>query len=504
VKYAWLVIAIFTARFASTAIVFPSGDGDLAWQRWLGGVVARAHAIPRALGNEVFSAPAAPWLPQEWAFSLAANAARRGLAWDLFAGGIAFAAVAALALSAARAERRGGSPRAVALCTAFAGFGLFESFGVRAQVVAWPLVAAFLWALELESPWCWLAFPLAALWSNLHASAVLAPLLAGLSTFGAFLDEGRFGPRSRRALLLTAAALLAICCNPFGWELPAYAVSLFGNPIKSYISEWKVTDLDDISFAAGALPLLSIATIFGLRSGPGPRRWGDLLILAAFAFLLLSAARNVSLFALVALPLVAPILTRARLGWFAPSPPAAPTRTDRIAAVALPTVALAMALVVAVGLVRSAPPATGLANAPLAALAALPGEHHVFCADFAWCGLAVGEPHVQVFLDGRADPFPRAVWEDFAAVVRVAPSWEATLDRRHVDAVVVTAGTPLDQALGLARDWRSGYADKTYRLWLRRGSVAAQPPRAFGVLPRVVRAPRRVEQFADAFQDVNK
>ncbi len=505
-RYAWLVIAIFAARFASSAIAYPAADGDIAWQRWLGAAIVRAHAIPRTLGAETFSAPNAPWVPQEWAFSLAANTARGGLAWDLFAGGVALAAVAALALAARHAERRGASPRAVALCTAFAGFALFESFGVRAQVVAWPLVAAFLWAIEWESPWCWLALPIAALWSNLHASAMLAPVLAGIYAFGALLDERGFGPRARRAALLTGGTLAAICCNPFGWHLPEYALSLFNNPIKNYITEWKVTDLDDSSFAFGALPLLLLGTLLGVgRDAPADsRRWSDLLIMGAMAFLLLSAARNVALFVIVALPLVAPALSR-RVAWFAPSPPLAPTRTDRIAAVALPAVALALALVVGVQIARTAPPPTGLANAPLAALTALPGEHRVFCADFAWCSLVLGEPNVRVFLDGRADPFPRDVWEDFADVVRVSPRWRGTLERRGVDAVVVSAGTPLDQALALDRRWHAGYADQKYRLWLRDGPreggrLQARAPRAFRVLLRFVPAPRVVQVFADPFE----
>jgi hypothetical protein len=296
---------------------------------------------------------------------------------------------------------------------------------------------------------------------------VLAPVLAGIYLLGAVLEEHGFGSRSRRAAWLTAGAFVAICCNPFGWHLPAYALSLFGNPIKTYISEWKVTDLDDTSFAFGALPLLLLGTIYGVRRDG---RWSDVLLLAAFAFLLLSAARNVSLFGLVALPLVAPALSR-RVPFFAPSPPVAPTRADRFAAVALPVVSLALALAVAVGLVRTAPPPTGLADAPLAALEKLPGEHRLLCADFAWCGLVVGAPHVRVFLDGRADPYPLAVWDDFAAVVRVSGTWRATLNRRDVDAVVVRSGAPLDQALALERGWHVAYADKTYRLWLRSGLI---------------------------------
>jgi len=484
-RYGWLMIAIFAARFGSTAIAFPAGDGDLAWQRWLGATILRTHAIPRALGDETFTAMGAPWLPQEWAFSLLANAARSGLAWGVFSGCVAAAAVAALALAARHAEVRGASPRAIAVCTGLAGFAMFESFGVRAQVLAWPLLAAFLWLLDTDSAWSYAAILVAVLWSNLHASAMLAPVLAGIYTAGSALDERGIGRRTRRLAAISAGSLVAICCNPFGWHLPAYAIALFDNPIKSYITEWKVTDIDDTSFAFGALPLLLLSTVLSARGDE--RRWRDVLLLGTLAVLVLSAARNVSIFGLAALPIGATVLSR-RAAWFAAAPATAPSRTDRVAAYALPAFSLVLAGIVAIGLVRSAPPPTGLADAPLGALEAIPGEHRLFCADFAWCGLAVGAANVRVFLDGRADPFPRDVWADFVAIGRVDGRWSETLDRRGVDAIVVGKDSGLDQALLLSRAWRAVYVDKTYRLWLRDdGQPLRAPEVRFEALERIRR-----------------
>lgn len=470
-KYGWLVIAVFAARFLATAIVYPAGDGDLAWQRWLGATIARTGAIPRSLGGETFSAPGAPWLPQEWAFSLLAHLARSGIAWDMFAGMVALCAVAALGIAGLQAQARGASPRTLALLIAFAGFALFESFGVRAQVLAWPLIAAYLWLLEIEGPWAFAALGVAALWSNLHASAMLAPVLAGLFTIGSALDERGIGKRTQRLALIAVGSVAAICCNPFGWHLPAYAIGLFASPIKTYITEWKVTDIDDLSFAFGALPLLLIGMLAGARDKG--RRGRDGFVLIGFAFLVLSAARNVPIFAIAALPIVAPAFSRA-FGWFAAAPPKPLLRSDRLAAFALPVSALALAAIVAVQLVRTAPPPANLANAPLEALADVPGEHRLFCADFAWCGLTVGAPNVRVFLDGRADPYPIAVWRDFASVVRLDGLWRVTLDRRGVDAVLVAKDSALDQALSAGRGWRVNYADKTYRLWLRVAAPSQQ------------------------------
>ena len=476
-KYAWLVIGVFAARFFTTAIAFPPGDGDLSWQRWLGARILSTHSVPRSLGSEAFSAQGAPWVPQEWLFGIAAYAGRTGVGWELFSGACALAALAALAIACAHAVRRGASARAVALCATLSGIALFESFGVRAQVVVWPLLALLMLVLDTDGPWVYAAIAIAAVWSNWHASAMLAPVVSAIYAAGSALDERGFGTRTRRLVVVAVACGFAICCNPFGWDLPRYALGLFNNPIKSYITEWKVTDIDDMSFAFGALPLLLIAMAFGTREGtpqkPNDHRWRDLFVLCAFGFLVLSAARNINLFGIVALPLAASALSR-RIPWFARAPETAPTRLDRIAVYALPAGALCVALAVGVKLAALVPPPTGLANAPLAALSRIPGEHDIYCADFAWCSLALGIPNERVFLDGRADPYPRDVWEDFIAVLRVEHTWREVLDRRGVNAVVVKRESPLDQALALTRGWHQAYVDADYRLYLRTASGRAQ------------------------------
>ena len=462
-RYAWLVLGVFAARFLATAIAFPQVDGDLSWQRWLGSVERAKHAIPRHLGDESFAAIGSNWTPQEWAFSLAASYSRSGIAWDVFAGAIALAAVAALAISAYLASRRGASPRAIALCTAFAGIALFSSFGVRVQVAAWPLLAAFLLFLDMDGPWAFAALAVAALWSNVHASAMLAPVIAGLATVGTILDERGFTPNVRRLTILTLGSVVAICCNPFGWDLPIYAVSLFGSPIKHYITEWKPTEIGDTSFVAGALPLLLLALVFFAENGK--RRFRDLLVVAAFAFLVMSAARNIALFGLVGLAYVAPALTRSTK-LFAPETPSDNPRAERIARFAMPAVACVLAVVVAFGLLANQDRTEdNIGQHAIASLARLPGERHVYCADFAWCSLAVGMPNASVFLDGRADPYPIAVWDDFLKILRPERDWQQTVARHGIDTLVVARDSDLDQVVARTAGWRQSYADKRYRVW---------------------------------------
>jgi hypothetical protein len=472
-KYAWLLIGVFAARFLVVAVAYPQLDGDVAWQRWLGAQILRNGAVPQTLGNETFTAAGAPWLPHEWLFSVAAAFGNGGLGWMLFSGGIALCAVAALVLAALWAERRGASPKAIALCTVFAGIALFESFGVRAQVAAWPLLIGFLMLLESEGPAAWCALAVAALWSNVHGSAVLAPVLATLVGAGAWFDARRLTRRVARIFAIALGSLGAICLNPFGWKLPAYALMLFRNPIKANIMEWKVTGIEDPSFAYGAFPLLLAAVVVGIaRSSEGrPFRWERLIVFAAFSWLMLGAARNIALFALVALPAVAVALTR-NVPWFARDPDDVDTgRFAWIPRFGLPAVAMTMSVVVAGLLLHGDRQNDNLADPALAALARQPGSHRVLCTDFAWCGLLVGKPHMRVFLDGRADPYPERVWDDYLDIARLRPRWRAKLDSNRVDAVVAGRGAPLDQALAVSGGWRAAYADKRYRLWLRAGTA---------------------------------
>jgi hypothetical protein len=462
-RYAWLVLGVFAARFLATAIAFPQVDGDLSWQRWLGSVERATHAIPRHLGAESFAATGASWTPQEWAFSLAASYARTGFAWDLFAGSLAVAAVAALVIAGLLAVRRGASARAVALCTAFAGVALFSSFGVRVQVAAWPLLAAFLFFLDIDGPWAFAALGVAALWSNVHASAMLAPIIAGLAAAGAFVDERGFSPNVRRLTIIALACVAAICCNPFGWDLPIYALSLFGSPIKHYITEWKPTELGDTSFAAGAFPLLLIALVFFAENGK--RRLRDLLVVAAFAFLVMSAARNIALFGIVGLAYVAPALTRSTK-LFGLEKPSTDARAERIARYAMPAISCVLAVVVAIGLLENQDRTEdNIGQHAIASIAQLPGERHVYCADFAWCSLAVGMPRASVFLDGRADPYPIAVWDDFLKILRPERDWQQTIARRGIDTLVVSRDSNLDQVVARSAGWHQSYVDKHYRVW---------------------------------------
>ena len=393
------VIVLFAARFCVTAMRGPPVDGDLAWQRWLGEQILASGTLPTKLGAETFSAAGSPWLPQEWLFGILAAVAQRFSAAPAFALAVALCAVIALVLSARRATAAGASPLATALCVLFTGIALIDAFGVRAQVAGWPLLAAFNALLERDASWL-LCGAVVILWSNLHAGAVIAPFLAAASTAGLAVRDRALSRDVVRTSIVAVAALFATAMNPFGFGLIAYAVGLLHNPIKGYIREWQPPTFSDASFVWGALPLLAGVAVWALSEGRrSPQR---LCVVAVGLALMCSAARNIAVFAVIAAPYAAlgfgRVLRRTGAAQFA-QPPA---------------LALSAALCVTVLAGVTASRLWRVPHAPdgrtrlIAWLAASPDSHRLLCQDYAWCGAAVGARHIRVFLDGRADPYPRA------------------------------------------------------------------------------------------------
>ncbi|HXW77028.1 MAG TPA: hypothetical protein VEJ20_06420, partial [Candidatus Eremiobacteraceae bacterium] len=169
-----VIVALFCAYLTGNRMAYPYIDGDLFWQRQLGEYVLAHHAIPTVLGSDTFTAAGAPWTAQEWLLgTIVALAYDAHAFWavSLLAG---LALFITLTVTALRAKRAGGSLYATLAVMLFAGICLESQFAVRAQVLAWPLLALLLLALDSEGTVALAAIPVTILWANLHASAMIA------------------------------------------------------------------------------------------------------------------------------------------------------------------------------------------------------------------------------------------------------------------------------------------------------------------------------------------
>ena len=456
------IAALFGVRYAVAALLDRRHDADLAWQHWLGAHILAGGFLPAALGPETFTSAGSPWVPQEWALSIAVAAAANSGLFSLLAAAAAAAGIVALALTAYAARRLGASTIAAALCTACAGFSMIESYGVRAQVFAWCCLAAFMLVLRCakgNARW-WLPV-ITAVWANLHGSAVLAPVLLAVWTIGVAADERSWSGTLKQSLLLLAAVALATCATPLGLRLPLLAVELVRSPITQTIQEWQPSTIHSSSFAFGFLPLLFAGAICGVLQ---PRSWREALLFIVSAVLAFGALRNIPVAALIVAPWIAVRLT-------ALLPEASRVNQllgEKPVYVLVWASALTCSVVIALNLFAA--PSLRSVTLPEHAVrfaARLPGDHNVLCEDWTWCSLALQYANLHSFVDGRCDAFPLPVWNEQTAVEMLEPRWRSILDRRGVTAVVAFRNRPLARALSALPDWRQRYADSTYALYVR-------------------------------------
>ncbi|MFN2459229.1 MAG: hypothetical protein ABR591_00850 [Candidatus Velthaea sp.] len=463
----WLSVAAAGGWFGTIALRFPAADGDLLWQRWLGERILRDHAIPRALGAETFAASGAPWTPHEWLFSLLlAFSSDRGAPWAVpLLCSVALAG--ALIMVVLRCARRGVPPVRAASAVLFCSLAMLQSFGVRAQVLGWAGLTTVVWLLESDGPLAWAAIPATIVWANLHASALLAPVLAATFTLTAFARDRRWTPAVRRSAAIAAGCAAATVATPLGLDLPRYAVALSLSPIRQSISEWGPAGMGSAAFVLGALPLVLLLLAFGARASVRDR-----ILACAFALLLFSAVRNVPVFALVAAPVALAALPRRGA-----AAPAAVAPGARAAAWALAAVLALMGPALALLVWRAAPARTALLPfepaRTLLRVAASPPR--VFCEDFAWCSIFLSETRAaRFFMDGRCDPYPVPVWREYREVLDGTRRWAAVLDARHIDAILVRRNGTLDSLLAeRPHTWRAIASDERARVYVRPALVRA-------------------------------
>ena len=200
----------------------------------------------------------------------------------------------------------------------------------RPVVLQLPLLALTLTVLEREhrhdtgTPMLWCLPILAIAWVNLHGSFVFLFVLIASFGLGAIIDtyrsraptssrtlEPNQGPRSAgRLVVVGLLSTIAIVVNPFGVQMLVYPLETIATGLGAAyeIDEWRPVELADPRYwpFVGMLGLSAFAV---LRSR-GRLRSVDLILLAVFGLLGLTAYRNGPVFAAIAFPIGASLLSR--------------------------------------------------------------------------------------------------------------------------------------------------------------------------------------------------
>jgi hypothetical protein len=329
----------------------------------------------------------------------------------------------------------------------------------------------------------WLIPIVMCIWGNMHAGfsigfILLFGTIAG-EILGNLFDKGGEHVISwrgiRKLALVTLVSVAALVVNPYGLDMlrvPFQTVSI--GALQNFIQEWNSPNFhgrETWPFIALLLALLGAAGFSSKRLD-----WTDFVLVSGTAFMSLLAGRNISLFAVVATPVLTYHLDAflSERGW-----------TLRPVRYATPTMArvnvLLIALVLLGALAKIAlvmnPKTVNEAQAqflPVQAVDFLNAErpNGPMFNSYNWGGyLMFGAPDYPVYVDGRTDLYGDTFLTDYLHTYTAGSGWRETLDQQGINLVVVEAGSGLAGALREASGWRVGYEDANAAVFEREGAA---------------------------------
>jgi hypothetical protein len=496
--------SLFDIIFVIWAIVVPVGfgfrllnsDGDLARHLRLGEAMLQQHGLVR---EDVFSFTKAgqPFLAFEYGSELLYAGAYKaaGLAGVAVLAGLVLALT--YALVARFLIRRGGDPLLAYLVSMAAAVLSAAHWLARPHLFTMLFVMLLLELLQDTGrrALAWYAL-LFVIWANVHGGFSFGCILIGLYSAGEAI-EGRLSAdpawygRARHHAAALGVALVASLLNPNGYKLLAHVFGFFGNSaILRQTQEFMSPDFHTINGKIFLLTLLGVVAALAW-SRRRPTVPVLLVLLATIAFALLSQ-RNIELFALTALPLVAlhldaewralPALTGAKAVF-------AREHAGRHAGVGAATVAALMAgLAVAGGSVAGIPivpnrfddkafPVQAVAEARGAKL-----EGRMF-SHFIWGGYLMHEwPEQRVFIDGGTDHYGEKLFNEYIQVWNLDPGWRDVMKRWNIDLALLPPDSRLADELVRDQRWTIWHCDSTATLLRRPGDPASRslPPAPSG------------------------
>lgn len=267
-------------------------------------------------------------------------------------------------------------------------------------------------------------------------------------------------------------SLAATGLNPAGYTILPHVTGYFRSQfLVDNTMEYLSPDFHNIGPQL-FLGLLLVAVI-SLAVVPRPVPLVDLGMLLVWTSFALYSARNIPLFVVTCLPLVARLATEA-IGARGGSIARRLAATERqMGRPLLPFLAVAAALVISQGTVGGLRPQIDFDPSvfPVAALAKAEevGARGNIFNYFPWGGyvLYAGYPRYRVFIDGQTDFYGEQLTRDYLKVAHIEPDWETVLDRYQVNWVLFPHQSPLSLLLARSPGWRLAYEDQTADIFIR-------------------------------------
>ncbi len=464
------VIVLFSAIIFIT--LRPVTDPDFWWHLKTGQLISQTQQIPK---QDPFSYTALgkPWTTHEWLSEL--------VIFKIFQAGSFGALILVFSLIITTAYllvylRCPGSSRPY-----IAGFALILGaaasaplWGVRPQMITLLFFSLFLYLLERYRQSHQLRFliplPLLMLaWVNLHGGYILGLGVMGITIAGEVIELIWQATHAKAALreavqpVLTQVGMfigsvLAALINPNGVRILTYPFETLTDPaMHAFIQEWFPPDFRELMWLP--LALLIVALIVSSLRGHHTRSMPQVLLVLFFGYMALRSMRNVPLFVIVAVPVLA-------------------GQIDSFIGVKLPQLKtkkifnwmnlLVSALLILLLGLRFQQQAGEQAQAEAKNFPKQAAdwilEHrpagNMFNA-YSWGGYLIYRlyPDFPVYIDGRADLYGPDFFSQYAGTYLIKPGWEETFSKENIAYVLIESNSSLADALRQSPGWFIPFED---------------------------------------------
>ncbi len=460
-----LMIILFISIFVMAAREIT--DPDFFWHLRTGQLIWESRSIPR---QDPFSytVQGRSWIAHEWLtetifFALYSLIGQRGL--------ILLSALLITCTFILVYLQCQGRPWLATFIVLLAALTSAISWGVRPQMVSLFLSALFLYILHKRRR-LWLLPPLMALWVNLHGGyllglALFCPYIIGQAATYLRERKRKDFDHLRQLSLVFLLSGVATLLNPHGWRILSYPFGTLGSrAMQAYIIEWFSPDFHQAQFQP--LALLILLTWLTLSLSRSPLHLKDMLFLLTFGYAALRSARNVPLFAVVAVPILSNHLASLWEGsWLQKRLSQKDQSRPNVRLCALNWFLLL--LILSGASFKTALPlkeneSLQRQTFPVAAVDYLEegGLRGNIYNLYHWGGYLIWRlyPEWQVFIDGRADVYGDVFIEEYLEVYRVRRGWRDTLEKYKVDLVLVDRDSALATLLHEDGDWRKVYENE--------------------------------------------
>lgn len=380
-----------------------------------------------------------------------------------------------------------GRPYAAGLATLWGAAAALPFFGTRPQMINILGGAVVIYVVEqvrhgrINDKWLWALIPLIIVWVNMHGGFLLGIAILGVYLVGEGVARllGRSATQTlsfnglMTLFLVTVLSAAASLINPFGFQMLTYAyeTTLTSEAMQTFIVEWHSPNFQTpIFWLFGSLMIgIWVVMVFSKR----PVSLTELLFILGTTYAALQSKRNIPIFAIVTVPIMARHLVGVfeNTPWFSlvsggeVSPP--PNRRLKLLNNFLGGIIFAAALGYVV---------TETIQYPESVAESLPTEAITYIKDndvdvifneYAWGGYMIWQ-EVPPFIDGRADLYGDEFFEKYMRTYQIRADWQDALDSYGVKHVFIRVDSPLDVLLQAAPDWQTIYRDETAVIFKRR------------------------------------